>query len=459
MTARQWLRLLLVGLGTSVVPLDTAVNISFPDITASFGVPLQTIQWVVICYVLTYASLMLAFGRVGDIFGHGRVFRVGLLWSGAAYLLCAAAPSYGWLLFCRFLQGIGAALVVSCAPALVTGLFPDDRRSRAVGAFTVMYAIGSAAGPLLGGVLVDLWGWPAVFWFRAPIALTALVFLAGLPAAPRRGHREPVDVLGAALLALAISTLLLTFNQLQRPGQGLLPAIVLAGIAAASFFGFVRWERRVARPIVNLDFFRIGGFAAVNGASVLVYLTSFSVMLLAPYYLVRMTDLPLPLAGAVLAASSIGSIAASPVAGRVIERWPAARAAAFGAVLNGASLWLIGGWHVGTSTVAVVAPLVLQGVGLGLFQVAYMDIVMGTLPPQHRGVAGSLAMLTRTFGVVAGATMLTLVFHALGGASPATAGAAAEGFLSAFRATFRLAGIVSAVTGVAAVWLARRRVR
>ena len=459
MTARQGLRLVLIGLGTSVVPLDSAVNIAFPDITGSFGLPIEMIQWVVICYVLTHASLMLAFGRLGDVFGYGRVFRAGLLWNAVAFICCAAAPSYGWLLFCRFLQGIGAALILSCAPALVTGLFPEDRRSRALAVFTMMHALGSAGGPLLGGLLVDFWGWPAVFWFRAPIALTALVFLAGLPAAPRRGHREPVDVLGAALLALAISTLLLTFNQLQRPGQGLLPAIVLAGIAAASFFGFERWERRVARPIVNLDFFRIGGFAAVNGASVLVYLTSFSVMLLAPYYLVRMTDLPLPLAGAVLAASSIGSIAASPVAGRVIERWPAARAAAFGAVLNGASLWLIGGWHVGTSTVAVVAPLVLQGVGLGLFQVAYMDIVMGTLPPQHRGVAGSLAMLTRTFGVVAGATMLTLVFHALGGASPATAGAAAEGFLSAFRATFRLAGIVSAVTGVAAVWLARRRVR
>src|SRR6516225_10042144 len=459
MTARQWLRLALIGLGTSVVPLDSAVNIAFPDITGSFGLPIEMIQWVVICYVLTHASLMLACGRLGDVFCYGRMFRGGLLWNAAVFVCCAAAQSFGWLLFCRFLQGIGAALILSCAPALVTGMFPADRRSRALAIFTMMHALGSAGGPLLGGLLVDFWGWPAVFWFRAPIALTALVFLAGLPAAPRRGHREPVDVLGAALLALAISTLLLTFNQLQRPGQGLLPAIVLAGIAAASFFGFVRWERRVARPIVNLDFFRIGGFAAVNGASVLVYLTSFSVMLLAPYYLVRMTDLPLPLAGAVLAASSIGSIAASPVAGRVIERWPAARAAAFGAVLNGASLWLIGGWHVGTSTVAVVAPLVLQGVGLGLFQVAYMDIVMGTLPPQHRGVAGSLAMLTRTFGVVAGATMLTLVFHALGGASPATASAAAAGFLPAFSATFRLAGVVSAVTGVATVWLGRRRVR
>ena len=459
MTTRQGLRLVLIGLGTSVVPLDSAVNIAFPDITGSFGLPIEMIQWVVICYVLTHASLMLAFGRLGDVFGYGRVFRAGLLWNAVAFLCCAAAPSYGWLLFFRVLQGIGAALILSCAPALVTGLFPEDRRSRALAVFTMMHALGSAGGPLIGGLLVDFWGWPAVFWFRAPIALTALVFLEGVPGAPRHGRREPVDILGAALLALAISTLLLTFNRLQQPGRGLLPAIVLAGVAAASFYGFIRRERRVARPIVNLDFFRIGGFAAVNGASVLVYLTSFSVMLFAPYYLVRMTDLPLPLAGAVLAASSIGSIAASPVAGRVIERLPAARIAALGAVLNGAGLSLIGGWDLGTSAVLVVAPLVLQGFGLGLFQVAYMDIVMGTLPPQHRGVAGSLAMLTRTLGVVAGATLLTLVFHALGGASPANAGAAADGFLSAFRATFRLAGIVSAATGLVAVWLARRRLR
>ena len=176
MTSRQVLRLVLVGLGTSVVPLDTAVNIAFPEITGSFGLPVEMIQWVVICYVLTYSSLMLAFGRVGDIWGHGRVFRIGLLWSSVAYLLCAAAPNFGWLLFCRFLQGIGASLIVSCAPALVTGMFPEERRSRAVGMFTLMYAIGSAAGPLLGGVLVQFWGWPAVFWFRAPLALIALLF-------------------------------------------------------------------------------------------------------------------------------------------------------------------------------------------------------------------------------------------------------------------------------------------
>jgi MFS family permease len=459
MTARQWLRLGLIGLGTSVVPLDSAVNIAFPDITDSFGLPIETIQWVVICYVLTHASLMLAFGRLGDVFGYGRVFRAGLLWNSVAFLLCASASSFGWLLFCRFLQGIGAALILSCAPALVTGLFPEDRRSRALGMFTMMHALGSAAGPLLGGTFVDLWGWPAVFWFRAPIAVAALLFLAGLPVAPHLSRREPVDLIGAGLLAFAISTLLLALNQLPQLGRQPFPAIALSGIAAASFFGFVRWERRVGQPIVNLDFFRIGGFSAINGASVLVNLTSFSVMLFAPYYLVRFTDLPLPLAGAVLAASSIGSIAASPLAARMIERFPADRVAALGAVLNGAALALIGGWDVGTLRIVIVAALALQGFGVGLFQVAYMDLVMGTLPPHHRGVAGSLAMLTRTLGVVTGATLLTLVFHSLAGSAVTTSAAAADGFLSAFCTTFRVAGVLSAITGVVAVYLGRRRPR
>src|SRR5262249_23528166 len=161
--------------------------------------------------------------------------------SSVAYLLCAAAPNYGWLLFCRFLQGIGASLIVSCAPALVTGLFPEARRSRAVGMFALMYAIGSAAGPLLGGVLVQLLGWPAVFWFRAPLALMALLFLEGMPGTSRTAVREPVDIVGAVLLAVGISTFLLTLNRLQHlEGQQLL-GFALLGVAATSLLGFVRW--------------------------------------------------------------------------------------------------------------------------------------------------------------------------------------------------------------------------
>jgi MFS family permease len=366
------------------------------------------------------------------------------------------APSLGWLLFCRFLQGFGAALILSCAPALVAGLFREDRRSRALAVFTMMHTLGSACGPLLGGMLVDLWGWPSVFWFRAPIALTAFAFLGRLPETSRR-VREPVDVLGAALLAFAISAGLLSLNQLQQPTQHLVLLIAFAGISLATALGFIVRERRTSYPMINLNLFRLTGFAAVNAASFLVYLTSFSVLLLTPYYLVRVTELPLPLVGAVLAASFGGSIAASPIAGSLLERLPAGCIATFGAILSGVGLYLIGGWDPGTSWAAMVAPLVLQGFGVGLFQVAYIDMVMVTLPPQHRGVAGSLAMLTRTLGVVTGAALLMLIFHTLEASAIASGAAPADGFMSAFRGTFHVAGAVAVVAAVTAALLARHR--
>jgi MFS family permease len=451
MTARQSLRLVLVGLGAAVVPLDTAVNIGFPAITRGFGLPIQTIQWVVICYVLTYASLMLAFGRIGDIFGHARVFRAGLAWSVAAFLLCAAAPSYGWLLFCRFLQGIGAGLVISVAPALVTGLFPEHRRSRAVAAFTMMFAIASAAGPLVGGLLVSVWGWPAVFWFRAPIALMALLFLGGLPRGAGRAGREPLDIAGAALLALATGSLLLFVDELPSVGRGNWLALPLLALVLAAVWGFHRREVRTAAPIVNLEFFRSLGFAAVNIASILVYLTSFSVLLFVPYYLVRFTSLTLPWAGAVLASSFVGSIAASPLAGRLIERVPANIVASAGALMGGVGLIAIGSWNGGQAggTLAILAALIIQGFGVGLFQVAYMDVVIGTLPQRSRGVAGSVAMLTRTLGIVGGATLLTLVFHAVEAAALVDGAPPSAAFLTAFRTTLYAASILSALTGAA----------
>ncbi|HWO86434.1 MAG TPA: MFS transporter [Stellaceae bacterium] len=458
MTSRQVLRLVLVGLGTSVVPLDTAVNIAFPEITGSFGLPIEMIQWVVICYVLTYSSLMLAFGRVGDIWGHGRVFRIGLLWSSLAYLLCAAAPNYGWLLFCRFLQGLGASLIVSCAPALVIAMFPEDRRSRAVGMFTLTYAIGSAAGPLLGGLLVQSWGWPAVFWFRAPLAVIALVFPAKTQTTSRPSVREPVDIIGAILLALGISTFLLTLNRVQHlKGQEFLAFLLLA-TATTCLFGFFHWEKRVAQPIVNLGLFRAGGFAGLNIASVLIYLTSFSVLLLGPYYLVRLTGLSAIIAGGVLGASFVGSLIASPLAGWAVERVPAGRVAALGASLSAAGLMLMGGWEPGAAgqAITILGTLMLQGFGVGLFQVAYMEIVMRTLPRHHRGVAGSIAMLSRSVGVVTGATLLTLVFHTIEATRLAAGEMPAASFLAGFRATFWSAGVVAGLAGLLVLFATKR---
>src|SRR5258707_4277197 len=340
--AWPWLRLVLVGLGISVVPLAPSVNIAFPDIAGSFGLPIAMIQWVVICYVLTHAGLMLAFGRVGDMWSHGRVFRAGLLWSVVAFLLCAAAPSFGWLLFFRFLQGIGAGLIISCAPALVTSLYPEARRSHALGIFTLMFALGSATGPLIGGALVAQWGWPGVFWFRAPIALTSLLFLRGLPQGTGADGDRRFDIAGAVLLAFGLASLLLAFNALPRLRDGDYLALLLIPAAVASLIAFVWWESRNAQPIVRVELFRDARFAIVNLASALMYMVTFSVLLFAPYLLVRYTALPLPLAGAVLATGFVTMAVAAPLAGGVVARLGAGRVAPLGALTTGARPFLIG---------------------------------------------------------------------------------------------------------------------
>jgi len=435
-------RLAMLGLGMSIVPLDTAVNIGFPDITKSFGLPIAMIQWVVICYVLTYAALMLAFGRIGDIGGHARVFRAGLAWSVVAYLLCAVAPGFGWLLFFRFLQGIGAGLVISCAPALVTGLYPEERRSHAVGMFTLIFALGSALGPLIGGVVVARWGWPAVFWFRAPIALVSLLFLRGLPSgATSRGER--FDIAGAVLLAVGLIAMLLGINAVSRVGAGLQAGGLIAA-AATSLALFAWWEARAARPIVRIGMFRDPGFVAINLVTVSMYLASFSVLLFVPYFFARFSLMPLPLAGAVLAIGSATMALAAPPAGWLVARVAAERVAALGLVAVGGGLFLVGLWPVDVSPAVMVLTLAVQGAGIGLFQTAYMDIVMRASPVADRGVAGSLSILTRTIGTVTGAALLTLIFNLI-----ASSAGGSDTFFVAFGMVFKLVGAVVALSVVA----------
>ncbi len=213
------------------------------------------------------------------------------------------------------------------------------------------------------------------------------------------------------MLAFGIAALLLAINALPRLGQGDYLALALIPAAVASLVAFVRWEGGVAQPIVQIALFRSRPFAAVNLASALMYLVTFSVLLFAPYFLVRYTALPLPLAGAVLATGFVAMAVTSPFAGWLIGRIAAERIAPLGALSTGLGLFLIGGWQPDTPPEMMVVALALHGLGMGFFQVAYMEIVMAASPLAHRGVAGSLSMLTRTIGVVTGAAVLTLAFQ------------------------------------------------
>jgi MFS family permease len=437
----------VVCLGTLVVPFDSAVNVAFPAIIRAFALPIPAIQWVVIAYTLTYAALMLVFGRVGDMLGHRRVFLFGTGCSAVAFLWCAAAPSYTWLLAARVAQGVGAALALSCGPALATSLYPEAQRSRILGLYTMVFGIGGAAGSLLAGVLVQRFGWQAVFWFRAPLSLAAFLCAWGLPAALPTGPREHFDALGAALLVLATAALLLGLNRLQ-PGGWAAPFLALFVVAA---IGFVARERRAAFPIIDLHCFRDLDFSLLNAGHVLVSLAGFSVPLLVPFFLDRVAALPAPEVGAMLAVSSLGTALAALVAGRLAGRIAPRRLALAGAVAT-----TLGQVLIGTAGPAPGLPLFgvwlfLQGSGLGLFQVAYFEIATATLPRENRGVAGSLVMMTRTMGIVTGATVLMLGFQTLRVAAASGGASDAVAFLSSFQGVFRMAALLPAAIVVAAL--------
>jgi EmrB/QacA subfamily drug resistance transporter len=435
-----------VCLGTLLVPFDSAVNVAFSPIVRAFGLAIPAIQWVVIAYTLTYASLMLVFGRVGDMLGYRRLFLVGTGWSAAAFALCAAAPSFGWLLAARMLQGVGAALVLSCGPALATSLYAEERRPQILGIYTMVFGIGGALGPALAGPLLERWGWSAVFAFRVPIALAAFALAWGLPAVARPTVRERFDAAGAVLLVVAISALLLALDRLQHlpqsvPWLGLLAALtIVAGIA------FVVREHRTAQPIIDLRFFRDADFALLNAAHTVLNLAAFAVMLLVPFYLDRIGRLSLSTAGLTLAASPLGIALAAPLAGRIARRVSPRRLALAGTAAMAVGQGLIGFAGADPALPALFGAMALQGFGLGLFQVAYFDIATATIPRADRGVAGSLVMMTRTIGIVLGATMLMLVFEGLRGHAAVGGAAEPQAFLAGFQGAFRIAAALPVLT-------------
>jgi len=434
----------MIGLGTAAAQLDTSVNIAFPAITSGFSLAIADIQWVVISYVLTYASLLLAMGRISDTVGHALVFRIGLIWSAIALLLVGWSPAFGAMLLFRCLQGIGAALVLSCGVALVTSLYGEGKRSHALGIYTMMLSIAWMLGPLLGGVLTSAWDWPAVFWFRVPIAIAPLLLLRGMPTSPPREAKDPFDIIGGAALVLGLVTMLLALNRLRE-----LSAIWFALLSALAFAAFVFRERRAARPIIAFDILKAPGFALLNLVSVLVNLEGFSIWLLVPYFLARIQVYSLTVSGAILATAAAGAALAAPIGGRLVgARISSHQLALAGAVASGGGLSLLGGWTEQTPTIVRIAELVAQGIGLGLFQLAYSDIVTAALPLRDRGVAGSLVLLTRTFGTVTAASVVFLVFDVLN---------TEYGFVAGFQKTFQLAALL-AFAAAALIAFSMRRI-
>ena len=436
---RPHLALAVVLAGALVAPLDTAVNVAFPAITDAFGLDLPEIRWIVIVYVLTYGGLMLVGGRLGDLHGYRRVFGIGLGVVAASFAACALAPGYDHLLAARIGQGVGIALALGCGPALALSHFPESERTRVLGHYTSMLAFGGALGVLVGGLLVDAYGWQSVFWMRVPLALAALALLPLVPAAPAQSGDRTFDTAGAMLLAAwtGAFVLALALADTARPW--------LALLAVVAFVGFVVHESRTAEPILRPALFRDARFTILNLLNIAASLSAFSVPLLGPYYFARVGGLDALGIGSQLGVWAGGTLAGAVLAERLGRRFGLERTGLFGIGLCVAGLASVATWSAQTALAAAAAALFVPGFGMGVFQVAYADRVMATLPRRDRGVAGSLTMLTRMLGVAAGATLLTALLRDAESAALAAGLPAEEAFLEGFRFAFRCAAVVLAV--------------
>jgi MFS family permease len=348
----------IVGCGAAIAPLDFAVNLAFPAMTEAFALSTPDIRWVAVCYVITYGSLMLFCGVLGDRLGHVRVFRWGLVLSALALAACAAAPTYGWLLAGRVLQGIGVALSLSCAPALAMGLLAATQRTRALSVYSAMFAAAGLLAPLLGGMSMLYWGWAGVYGFRIPIVLLAWLCT---PLLVRR---------------LRVQTLSTHANN--NPSG-----------SVSGLWGIVR---------------RDADFAWINLVSVGVQFCSFTIALSLPY--------ALPAAGwggtasgAMLSLWALGVLVGSGVAPVMLRRLDLRSACIAAQGVMALGLAWIGAVPMAQAWPFMALALLVQGLGLGVFQVVYADQVVATLPDSARGLSGSLTLVTRTMGIV-GAAMV-----------------------------------------------------
>jgi DHA2 family multidrug resistance protein-like MFS transporter len=373
--------------GAFVVSLDSTMNIAFPAIAAAFAVPPERVRWVIVCYVLVYALTSLAGGALADRVGHGRVFRAGLVLSVVSFVLGGMAPSFGWLLVARVVQGFGGGCVYGTSPGLVTLGVPAAQRGRSLGFLGAAMGLGLTLGPLIAGVLVDAFGWRSIFHMRVPLGLATL----------------------------ACAWLIMPMTSAARAPRLVAP-----------------------RDLVRRPVLLAGALSFVANAG------SFAIWLLAPFYLVTARGMDASTAGLLFMLAPLGTTLAAPLSGRLADRVGAAVPVVSGLALEAAGLALLSRAEPGSPVVLVAAALFGAGFGLGMFQVPNMAVVMAAFPAGQQGAAGGFTFLARTLGIVAGVLGLAHLFAArrlVVGLAPA----ASEAFLVA-GLTVALAAIVAAAT-------------
>ena len=397
----KWWALSCTSLGMLLAATNSGtLIIALPDLERSLHASLLALVWVILAYLIAATVLVLMAGRLSDLFGRKRAYVGGFIVFAIASLGAGFSPDATVLIGWRILQGIGSAFLFANAAALVTDAFPREELGLAMGANTMVAAIGLVLGPVLGGALVAIsWHW--VFWFNVPLALAGAAW-GGLilRELAKREHVQSYDVLGTVTFVLGLTGLVLGVSKGGLSGWD--DTLVIVGLLAAAVLlpAWVLIERRSRAPMLDLTLFNNRLFAAATAAAFINGLARFALMFLFVfYYQGAQSNSPIE-AGIKLIPLALGMLIASPLAGIYADRHGSRTLAALGMLVSAVGLAGMTTLDVGTAYWQSAVWLALVGVGSGMFNSPNTAAMMGAVPAQRRGIAAGARTLVQNTGAV-----------------------------------------------------------
>jgi len=448
--ANKWWALVAVATGVFMSTIDgSIVNIALKTLQDDFGVGLHTVEWVVLAYLLALVCLLPISGRLGDMIGKRSVYTAGFVIFTLGSALCGLAWSIEALIGFRVLQAIGAAMIQGVGSALLVEAFPTSERGQALGYVGTSVAAGILAGPVLGGVLLQI-GWQSIFFVNIPIGIVAVVLVSRVIPDDRRRVAQRFDVPGALLLGGALLSLLVALTEGQIWGLGAPPTVglIIAGLALLGLF--IGWELRVTDPMINLSLFRNPVFSLSLTASFMSFLAGAFNFLLLPFYMQNVLGFDPQRTGLTLIASPIVLSLVAPLSGRLSDRLGSRWLGIIGLAIIATALFSFSTLTTESQQIDVVLRMILIGLGFGIFQSPNNSMVMGSVPRHALGVAGGLLAVMRTLGqtvgiAVAGALWAAQVAAAAGRVYEPITAAPAEALVAGMHTALLVAATLAAL--------------
>lgn len=401
--SHKWTTLGVVATSVFTATLDaSAIAVSLPNLAVEFGASFDTLQWVVLGYLLVITGMLLPIGRAADALGRRRIFLGGLAVFVVGSLLAGLSVGIWMLIGFRVLQALGGAATQAIGAALVIDAFPGHERGRAMGLVLAAVSAGLVAGPIAGGLLTATIGWRWIFFINVPVGIMSLALgWRTLPVSVTAGPRK-FDFAGSILLLVGLVLLLFGLNRVQVAGISSPSASAPLCIGIVLMLLFVWWQQRTPTPIVTLEMFRVREFSAATLASFITFLGLSSLVLLLPFFLQRGIGLTAFEGGLVMATIPLLMGIAGPVAGAVADRLGTRPVASAGLGLTVAGLGFMATLPDSTGPIDIVLRLIVVGIGLGLFNSANASSLMGAAAQQHRGQASAVMALARNTGQAVG---------------------------------------------------------